>query len=81
MQNKNNVHYFIHCCRTFFCFMTANKTTPQQFLSILNKFFCLPESFNTNISHQLFDYTITFCTRTQIQKVILNSKNGFKRSF
>ena len=20
--------------------------------------FCLPESFNTNISHQLFDYTI-----------------------
>ena len=22
--------------------------------------FCIPESFNTNISHQLFDYTITF---------------------
>ena len=21
---------------------------------------CIPESFNTNISHQLFDYTITF---------------------
>ena len=22
--------------------------------------FCMPESFNTNISHQLFDYKITF---------------------
>ena len=25
----------------------------------LNKF-CIPESFNTKISHQFFDYTITF---------------------
>ena len=30
-------------------------------LKIMNiKFFCIPESFNTNISHQLFEYTITF---------------------
>ena len=26
----------------------------------LKYFFCTPESFNTNISHQLLDYTITF---------------------
>ena len=25
-----------------------------------NKYVCLPKSFNTNISHQIFDYTITF---------------------
>ena len=25
----------------------------------INNYFCIPESFNTNISHQLFDYTIT----------------------
>ena len=31
------------------------------------KYFCIPESFNTNISRQLFDYTITYMT-TQIQK-------------
>ena len=24
------------------------------------KYFCIPESFNTNISSHLFDYTITF---------------------
>ena len=24
------------------------------------KFFCIPESFIANISHQLFDYTMTF---------------------
>ena len=24
------------------------------------KIFCIPESFTVNISHQLFDYTITF---------------------
>ena len=33
-------------------------------------FFCIPESFNSKISNQLF--------RTQIQKVILYSKTGFK---
>ena len=27
---------------------------------IENKIICLPESFNINISHQLFDYKITF---------------------
>ena len=38
------------------------------------------ESFNSNISNQLFDYTISIhSTRTQIQKVILYSKIGFKR--
>ena len=37
---------------------------------------CVPESFNTNISHKLFDSKITFVNsipsaRTQFQKVIL----------
>ena len=54
---------------------------------ILLKFFnifCILKSFNANISHQLFDYTITFVnhsTRTQIQNVILYSKTDFNRSF
>ena len=51
---------------------------------IFNKI-CLPESFNTNISHQLLDYTISIGNsqhnRTQIQNVILYSKPDFKRSF
>ena len=42
----------------------------------------IPETFNTNISHQPFDYAITFVNsqhyRTQIQKV---RKNGFKYTF
>ena len=43
---------------------------------------CIPESFNSNISKQLFDYTITFVNsqhyRTQIHNVILYSKTGLK---
>ena len=29
-------------------------------LDRLDKIFCIPESFNTNISRQFFDYPITF---------------------
>ena len=29
--------------------------------------FCIPESFNTNNSHQLFDYIITFCEFTALE--------------
>ena len=45
-------------------------------LCIYIKNICIPESFNTNISHQLFDYTITFVNsqHQQIQKVIWYSK-------
>ena len=44
---------------------------------MLESIFCMPESFNTNILHQLFDHKITFHnTRTQIQfcthKPVLN---------
>ena len=46
----------------------------------LNEINFIPESFNTNISHQLFGYTISF-VKTQIQKVILYSKTGFKVCF
>ena len=35
---------------------------------------CVPESFNTNISHQ-----VKIQNQVQIQKVILYSKTGFKR--
>jgi hypothetical protein len=38
----------------------------------------------TFLSHHLFDYTITFVNsqhRTQIQKMILYSRTGFKHSF
>ena len=38
------------------------------------KTFCIPESFNTNISHQLFDYTITF---VNTQHYNTNSKGDF----
>jgi len=42
----------------------------------------IPESFDTDISHQLFDYTITF-----VNSALSNTngnfvhKTGFKRSF
>ena len=36
--------------------------------------FCIPESFNTNISHQLFDYTITF---VNLQHQNTNYKGSF----
>ena len=38
-------------------------------------FVCIPESFNTNISHQLFDYKITFVNS---QRKNTNSKGDFK---
>ena len=45
---------------------------------------CIPESFNANISHQLFDYTIIF-VNSQYQntnaKGDLHSKTVLKRSF
>ena len=47
--------------------------------------FFYQKSFNTNISHQPFDYKITFMDlqheNTNSKKVILNSKTGFKHSF
>ena len=46
--------------------------------------FCIPESFNTNISHPLFDYKITFVNyqhENTNSKGDLYSKTGFKRSF
>ena len=45
----------------------------------------MPESFNTNISHQLFDYKITSVNSqhytTQLKKVILYSKLVLKVRF
>ena len=35
---------------------------------------CIPESFNSSISHQLFDYTITFVNS---QLLNTNSKGGY----
>ena len=43
---------------------------------LINKIFCIPESFNTNISHQPFDYTITF-VNSQSQHENTNSKGDF----
>ena len=39
-------------------------------LKVSNLLICIPESFNMNISHQLFDHTTTF--------VNTNSKGDFK---
>jgi hypothetical protein len=45
---------------------------------------CIPESFNTKISHQLFDYKIT-SVNSQHENINLKSdfvlKTNFKRSF
>ena len=48
------------------------------------KCLCTPDSFNTNISHQLLTTQLPLLihnTRTQIQTVILYSKTGFKSLF
>ena len=39
-----------------------------------NKYICLPENFNTNISHQFFDYIMTFMNSQHQNK---NSKGDF----
>ena len=63
---------------------TTKGWTTKTFLMSTFNTFCIPESFNTNISHQLFDYIITFVIS---QHYDLNSKGdfvlktGFKRSF
>ena len=41
---------------------------------LIYKSFCTPESFNTNISYQPFDYTITFLNQ---QHKNTNSKHDF----
>ena len=58
----------------------------KYFYIIQNICICIPESFYTNNSHQLFDYIRTFMnqhstcsTRIQIPKTILYLKTGFKR--
>ena len=61
---------------TNFSFILLEKNTPNKI--------CIPESFNTNIEHQLFDYKITFVNskhENMISKGNLYSKTGFKRSF
>ena len=45
-----------------------------QEINIRRKNFCMPESFNMNISHQLFDKTITFVNS---QHKNTNSKGDF----
>ena len=41
-------------------FTQAEVLTFMVFWAIISNGFCIPKGFNTNISHQLFDYTITF---------------------
>ena len=46
--------------------------------------FCIPESINTNISHHVFDYKMTFVNSLhdyQIQKVICTQKPVVKILF
>ena len=45
-----------------------------QVLMLIEFVNCIPENFNTNISHQLFDYTITFVNS---QHWNTNSKGDF----
>ena len=53
-----------------------------QCMPFILDFFCIPESFNTNISHQLFDYIKTFVKSQQLnKKVDFVLKTGFERSF
>ena len=42
-----------------------SKIHTQIIQRVSKNIFCTPESFNTNISHQLFDYTITFVNSQQ----------------
>ena len=35
--------------------------------------YCIPESFNTNIAHQLFDYTITFVYQKAFLRILNTS--------
>ena len=42
----------------------------------MNNSFCIPESYNINISHQLFDYKITIMNS---QRENTNSKGDFKK--
>ena len=51
---------------------------------ISSNFINIPESFNKNISQQLFDYTITFMIsqlENQNSKVDFVLKTGLKRAF
>ena len=45
----------------------------HNFFKVYNSF-CIPGSFNTNISHQFFEYTITFVNS---QHYNINSKGDF----
>ena len=73
------------------CFIFFNKDRDHRFQQFRLKhliekgcnYFCLPESFNKNISHQLFDYTITFVNSQHLNtssKGDFVLKNMFKRS-
>ena len=60
----------------------CTKSIPQEKVYI-NKL-CIPGSFNTNISHHLFDKKITFMNsqrKNKNTKEYFVLKTGFKRSF
>ena len=88
----DQIKKFVFCSKLFLSFslfLFPSKREKQYHtkvdfgIPLIFNTFCIPENYNTNISHQLFDYTLTFLNskhRTQIQKVILYSKTGFIRS-
>ena len=71
-----NTFTFLTIFLLFFFFRSHFQTFKQ---------FCMPERFNTSISHQLFGYKKKtlgiFNTSTKIQKVILYLKTGWKVRF
>ena len=65
---------------------TRNISFPIKFGAILSyNSFCIPESFDANISHQLFDYKITFIIRehkfkNRFETFILKISGGNKKN-
>ena len=53
----------------------ANEKLREQVL-----IYCIPESFNTNIAHQLFDYTIIF-VNSQCENTNLKGDSVLKNRF
>ena len=57
-------------CQSIYCFFTEFNSPYCALSSIIVnalKVLCIPESFNTNILRQLFDYTIALCEFTSLE--------------
>ena len=72
--NYNLYMFGLQCTCMYTYFLLEEQALMDQERLLVDNEICIPESFNTNISHQIFDYAITFLNSQNQNE---NSKDDF----